>query len=113
MGGTVNNLGKMMFIGGAGITGINNGSAKPATAADGNETEVKQLFGFDLGAVIKNGGNWIMGRRTGGKCEAQKPASQQPTPVPQPAPDVACTALVEAVETWKSDQSRWWQPDQP
>jgi hypothetical protein len=97
MSGTVNNLGKMMLIGGAGITGINNDSAKPATAGDGDETEAKEIIGF-VKAVIKNVGDWFMGRRTGGKREAQKPPSPQPTPVPQPTPDVARTVLIEAVE---------------
>ena len=98
MGGTVNNLGKMMLIGGAGITGINNNTAKAAMAGDGEETAAKELFGFDLGAAIKNIGDFFMGRRTGGKREAQKPPTPNPTPVPQPTPDVPRTVLVESVE---------------
>ena len=97
MGGTVTNLGKMMLIGGAGITGIDNTTAKRATAGDGDEMEKKE-FVDSVKAVIKNIGDFFMGRRTGGKREAQKPPAPQPTPVPQPTPDVARTALFKSFD---------------
>lgn len=80
MGGNVTNFGTVKLLGGAGIAGLNNdGTARATKSGKEDETVVRNIFGFDLGAAIRNVGNWLMGRRTGGKRES-KPATQPEIP---------------------------------
>ena len=84
-GGTINNEGTTNLIGRAGITGIRNGtSAKYASTGD--PTVGKEGFFDGIIAGLKNIGNLILGRRTGGKREAR--------PAPQPVPEVPRTVLL-------------------
>jgi hypothetical protein len=85
VGGTINNEGTTKLIGRAGITGIRNGSSAKY-ARTGDPGVGKEGLFDGLVAAVKNFGNFIMGRRTGGKREAR--------PAPQRVPEVPRTVLV-------------------
>ncbi len=81
--GTIINRGRTQLIGRAGITGVRNSSRQ----AEGAEPDG---FFDGVAAFFQNLGDFVMGRRTGGKREAR--------PAPQPVPETPRTVVVETFE---------------